>query len=39
MTTSDFHIVPVRTEAERRQFARFPWTLYRDDPAWVPPIF
>jgi hypothetical protein len=21
-----------------RQFIRFPWTIYRDDPVWVPPL-
>ncbi len=24
---------------ERKAFLRFPWTVYRDDPYWVPPIF
>ncbi|RPI58635.1 MAG: N-acetyltransferase [Chloroflexi bacterium] len=35
----ELEIVPVRTEEERRAFARFPWELYRGDPYWVPPIF
>jgi GNAT superfamily N-acetyltransferase len=39
MTPSDFRIVPVTTEEQRRAFARFPWRLYRSDPYWVPPIF
>ncbi len=35
----ELEIVPVRTEKERRAFARFPWELYRGDRYWVPPIF
>jgi len=30
--------VPVRTEDERRRFLRLPWSLYADDPAWIPPL-
>jgi GNAT superfamily N-acetyltransferase len=29
---------PVRTAAERKQFIRLPWTIYEDDPHWVPPL-
>ncbi len=39
MTSSDIRIVPVKTEKQRALFAKFPWTLYRDDPNWVPPIY
>jgi hypothetical protein len=39
MTASDVRIVPVTTEAQRSEFAKFPWQIYRDDPLWVPPIF
>ena len=28
----------VETRAEWRAFLRFPWTIYRDCPAWVPPL-
>jgi GNAT superfamily N-acetyltransferase len=28
----------VETPAEFRAFFEFPWTLYRDDPNWVPPL-
>jgi len=31
-------IRPVRTRKERRSFLTFPWTLYRHDPLWVPPL-
>ena len=39
MSAPDLRIVPVTTREERREFAKFPWTIYRDDPNWVPPIF
>jgi len=29
---------PVSSRRERRQFLEFPWTLYRDDPNWIPPL-
>jgi GNAT superfamily N-acetyltransferase len=29
----------VRTGREKREFLSFPWTLYQNDPLWVPPIF
>jgi GNAT superfamily N-acetyltransferase len=39
MTASGFRIVPVTTERQRRDFAKFPWRIYRNDPNWVPPIY
>jgi hypothetical protein len=39
MASSDIRIVPVTDEEQRKQFARFPWSIYRNDPHWVPPIF
>ncbi len=29
---------PVSSRAERQTFLNFPWTLYRDDPNWIPPL-
>ncbi|GAB4358157.1 MAG: hypothetical protein Kow00114_10200 [Kiloniellaceae bacterium] len=29
---------PVETRADREAFIRLPWALYRDDPAWIPPL-
>ena len=26
------------TRQERKQFLQFPWTLYRNDPYWIPPL-
>lgn len=31
-------IQPVRTKRERNIFLTFPWTIYKDDPLWVPPL-
>lgn len=31
-------ILPVRTVNERRAFIRLPWSVYRGDPNWVPPL-
>ena len=39
MTASDLRIEPITTKEERKQFAKFPWTIYKDDPNWVAPIF
>lgn len=29
---------PVETRRQKRQFIALPWTLYRDDPNWIPPL-
>ena len=31
-------IRPVVTKADRKAFVDFAWDVYRDDPAWVPPL-
>jgi hypothetical protein len=31
-------IVPAETAAEREEFLRFPWRVYKGDPYWVPPL-
>lgn len=31
-------VAPVRDPAAVDRFIRFPWTIYRDDPVWVPPL-
>ncbi|MEO7634626.1 MAG: N-acetyltransferase [Sphingomicrobium sp.] len=31
-------ITPVTTSADRAAFVDFAWDVYRDDPAWVPPL-
>ena len=34
----DLTIDPVRTATDLETFAYFPWTVYRGDPWWVPPL-
>lgn len=34
----DLEICPVTTRKDKREFIKFPWTLYRDDPNWIPPL-
>jgi len=36
--TSRLEIRPAQTPEERLDFVRFQWTVYRDDPYWVPPL-
>ncbi|MFA5134987.1 MAG: GNAT family N-acetyltransferase [Patescibacteria group bacterium] len=31
-------IKEVRTKRDRKQFVKLPWPIYKDDPAWVPPL-
>lgn len=28
----------VTTACQKKQFLQFPWTLYKDDPYWIPPL-
>jgi GNAT superfamily N-acetyltransferase len=36
--TTSIDISPVTTRRERDAFIKFPWRIYRDDTAWVPPL-
>jgi len=36
---SAVRIIPVTSEDQRKEFAKFPWRIYKDDPLWVPPIY
>jgi hypothetical protein len=38
MSTSAVTIRPVATKKDRKAFVDFAWKVYRDDPAWVPPL-
>jgi GNAT superfamily N-acetyltransferase len=31
-------VSPVRSRRDRLKFIKFPWHIYQDDPAWVPPL-
>ncbi|MEO7602916.1 MAG: N-acetyltransferase [Sphingomicrobium sp.] len=35
---SALRIRPVASKADRKAFVDFAWRVYRDDPAWVPPL-
>lgn len=35
---SDLIVRPVATRRQKRQFLEFPWSLYRDNPHWIPPL-
>ena len=35
---SSLLVEPVRTWGQRRQFVYLPWTIYRGDPHWIPPL-
>ncbi len=35
---SAIQITPVASRADRDAFIKFPWQIYADDPAWVPPL-
>jgi GNAT superfamily N-acetyltransferase len=34
----DVVVKPVSTRRQRKAFLEFPWTLYCDDPNWIPPL-
>lgn len=35
---SDIVVQPVTSRQQRKLFLHFPWTLYRGDPNWIPPL-
>lgn len=35
---SDVEIRPVKTSRELNQFVKVPWTVYKSDPLWIPPL-
>ena len=38
MSPATVRIEPVTNRKELKQFVKFPFKLYRDDPYWVPPL-
>ena len=38
MSSAALTIRPVMTKADRKRFVDFAWEVYKDDPAWVPPL-
>lgn len=37
-TRGSLRIVKVETRSEIKKFIQMPWSLYRDDPMWIPPL-
>src|SRR5262245_34766966 len=35
---SELRIRPVRSKKDESAFIRYPWTVYRNNPYWVPPL-
>ncbi|MCP3870743.1 MAG: GNAT family N-acetyltransferase [Gammaproteobacteria bacterium] len=38
MTSSSIEVRPVRNRADKKAFVKVLWSLYQDDPNWVPPL-
>src|SRR6476620_10774990 len=38
MTSAAVTIRPVVTKKDRKEFVDFAWEVYKNDPAWVPPL-
>ena len=38
MNSSALTVRPIDSKADRKKFVNFAWDVYRDDPAWVPPL-
>jgi hypothetical protein len=38
MSSNPVSIRPVRTKKDKKQFVDLAWDVYRNDPAWVPPL-
>ncbi len=38
MSSAPLAIRPVQTKADKKAFVDFAWEVYKDDPAWVPPL-
>ncbi|MGL6227187.1 MAG: GNAT family N-acetyltransferase [Thermoguttaceae bacterium] len=35
---SEMNIIEVKNNREKRQVQQLPWSLYKDDPYWIPPL-
>src|SRR5437763_2591947 len=38
VTAHPISVVEVRSRSERDEFIKFPWRIYKNDPAWLPPL-
>ena len=35
---SNVDVIPIVSRREKKDFLRFPWSLYQNDPNWIPPL-
>ncbi len=35
---ADLAVTPVTSRRDKKRFLEVPWTVYRDDPLWIPPL-
>jgi GNAT superfamily N-acetyltransferase len=35
---ADLYVLKVESQSDLERFIHFPWTVYKDDPYWVPPL-
>ncbi len=38
MAKQDIHVEEVKTKQDLSAFIRFPWTIYKNDLYWIPPL-
>jgi hypothetical protein len=38
MSTAPLAIRPIRSKSDKKRFVDFAWSVYENDPAWVPPL-
>ncbi|MCI0515018.1 N-acetyltransferase [candidate division KSB1 bacterium] len=38
MASQSVEIITVKSRQEQKEFIKFPWKIYREDPYWVPPL-
>ena len=38
MQSDKIEIIPVTNRSQMLQFIKLPWSIYADDPAWIPPL-
>jgi len=38
MSANSIEIIPVTSKKQQREFIKFPWKIYKNDPYWVPPL-
>ena len=36
--SANLEVQELQTKEERRLFVELPWSLYKDDPNWIPPL-